>query len=259
MTDLLDRMLAKRDLSVVFQPVFDIAGEEPVLVGMEALTRGPRGTHFENAAVLFDYVRLKHREVAVDRYCVANALAAAAELPPVPRISVNVHASTLERDPEFATLLAGLCAEHGIDVSTVVVEIVEQSPYWEVSRLLAVLRKLRSIGIGVAVDDVGFGHCNYRMILDARPEYLKVDRYFVTGCGADPYRRSLLRSVCQLASDFGSVVVAEGIETEEDLAAVRELRIHYGQGFLLAVPSAMPELNTFRIAACADRARQMPI
>lgn len=242
MTDLLDRMLAERDLSVVFQPIFHIAGE-PALVAVEALTRGPRGTHFENASVFFDYVRLKHQELPVDRYCITNAIAAAAALPSLPRLSINVHASTLERDDDFPSFLGALCDEYAVDVSSLIVEMVEQTPYWNASRLLAVLRELRSMGIGIAVDDIGFGHGNYRMILDARPEYMKIDRYFVMGCGADPYRRSLLRSVCLLARDFGSIVVAEGIETEDDLQAVRDLRIHFGQGYLLAPPSATPQLK----------------
>jgi len=109
------------------------------------------------------------------------------------------------------------------------------------------------------VDDVGFGHGNFRMILDARPEYMKIDRYFVAGCGSDSYRRSLLRSVCQLARDFGSIVVAEGIETEQDLRTVRDLQIPFGQGYLLAPPTPTPEFAAYRPAACEERAREIPI
>ena len=258
MTDLLDRMLTERDLSIVFQPIFHIA-DEPALVAVEALTRGPRGTHFENAAVFFDYVRLKRQEIAVDRHCITNAIAAAAALPSLPRLSINVHASTLERDENFPAFLGGLCDEYSIDTGSLIVEIVEQTPYWDTSRLLTVLRRLRTMGIGIAVDDIGFGHGNYRMILDARPEYMKIDRYFVVGCAADPYRRSLLRSVCLLARDFGSIVVAEGIESEDDLQAVRDLRIQFGQGYLLAPPSPTPQFTAYRLAACEERAKEIPI
>jgi len=258
MTDLLDRMLAERDLSVVFQPIFHLA-DDPALVAVEALTRGPRGTHFESASVFFDYVRLKHQELAVDRHCIENAIAAAAALPSRPRLSINVHAATLERDDDFPAFLGALCDDYSIDAGMLIVEMVEQSPYWNAPRLLGVLRELRSMGIGIAVDDVGFGHGNFRMILDARPEYMKIDRYFVGGCGSDSYRRSLLRSVCQLARDFGSIVVAEGIETEQDLRTVRDLQIPFGQGYLLAPPTPTPEFAAYRPAACEERAREIPI
>jgi EAL domain-containing protein (putative c-di-GMP-specific phosphodiesterase class I) len=161
MTDLLDRMLADRDLSVVFQPIFHLS-DEPALVAVEALTRGPRGTHFESASVFFDYVRLKHQELAVDRHCIENAIAAAAALPSLPRLSINVHATTLERDDDFPTFLGALCDEYSLDAGSLIVEMVEQSPYWNAPRLLGVLRELRAMGVGIAVDDVGFGHGNFQ-------------------------------------------------------------------------------------------------
>ncbi len=247
MTELLETLFTPRSLSIVFQRIFDITSDLPATWGIEALTRGAPGTHFERAGVLFDYVRLKHQESRVDRLCMAEALACASALDHLCVLSLNVHASTLERDDDLALFLEDAAARCGIDPVRIVVEIVEQVPYFDSKRLLRTLASLRAIGVRIAVDDLGFGNCNYRMILDARPEFLKVDRYFVDGCAKDFHRQAVLRSSRGLADDFGSVVIAEGVEQADDLSMLRTLGITVAQGFLLGRPSANPFLTPHAI------------
>lgn len=242
---MIEFLLEGEGLSTLFQPIFDISGDEYEVWGVEALTRGPAGTHFERASVLFDYVRMKHEEVAADRQCIAAAFAARTHLLPrgIPRLTLNVHAGTLERDRTFASYLETLARAHDVDTSTLVVEIVEQSTYFDSSHLAVALTDLRSFGVRIAVDDLGLGHGNYRLILDASPDYLKLDRYFVNGCADDDHRRVLICSVQQIAANFGAAVIAEGVERREDLLVLREMGIPLVQGYLLAVPGAPPSLQ----------------
>jgi EAL domain-containing protein (putative c-di-GMP-specific phosphodiesterase class I) len=224
-------------IHVVFQPIFQIGGEAATVYAFEALSRGPRGTHFERADVLFDYVRLKHDEVRVDRHCLATAIAEGAELTRTAFLTLNVHASTIERDTDLPRHLAELCARFSVEPHRLILELVEQSAHGEGRRLLPGLDRLRAMGIRIALDDVGLGHCNYRAILDVRPDVLKIDRYFVQNCTTDPGRQALLRSITSLAADFNALVIAEGIERDDELATVRSMGINYGQGFLLGRPS----------------------
>ena len=242
---MIELLLEGDGLSTVFQPIFDIAGDDYAVWAVEALTRGPVGTHFERASVLFEYVRMKQEEVAADRQCLAAAFAAWSRLlpPSVPRLTLNVHAGTLERDREFASYLEGLARAHDIDPSALVVEIIEQSTYFDSSHLAVALTDLRSLGVRIAVDDLGLGHGNYRLILDASPDYLKLDRYFIHGCADDDHRRVLIWSVQQIAANFGAVVIAEGVERVEDLLTLRQMGIPLVQGYLLALPGAPPSLE----------------
>jgi EAL domain-containing protein (putative c-di-GMP-specific phosphodiesterase class I) len=231
--------LAPELLRVVGQPVLEKAacgGFVPHYV--EFLSRGPAGTNLEPAGVLFEYARRKNQEVALDRACIQAALATVPLLPPDVLFSVNVHAATLETDPDFPRFLADLSG----DPSRVVLEIVEHAPAWASHTFAHALASLRLHGIAIALDDVGVGQASYRMILDCDPDYLKVDRYIVSGCSADPRRRAVLESVVTLASRISSRVVAEGIETEEDLAVVEELGITLVQGYLLARPAPVTRL-----------------
>jgi CheY-like chemotaxis protein len=90
----------------------------------------------------------------------------------------------------------------------------------------------------IALDDVGVGHSNYQMIIDARPDYFKIDRQFVRASCGDPSRQAVLESVVQLASKLDAYTVAEGVETEEDLETVRRLGVDFVQGHLLGAPLA---------------------
>lgn len=239
----LDRLLAPGGITPVYQPIYLVSDDAPELYGFECLTRGPRGTNFESPDVLFDYVRLKRQEIVVDRACIAAGLRNLPHLDGEVRISINVHASTLGRDPSFTEFLAATCRDTGIVPSRVTVEIVEHAPPWDSEAFLRALASLRQLGTSIALDDVGLGQSNFKMLLDASPEFLKLDRYFVDGCTHDPKRRAVIGSIEELARRFGARVIAEGVETEEDLLTVRALGVSLVQGFLLSKPLSALELT----------------
>lgn len=245
---LLDRILEPQGLSVVFQPIYQLRAEGWRLHAVEALTRGPRGTNFESAPVLFEYVRRKREESLVDRECVARALRASRELRGEPRIAVNVHASTLGRDPCFVSFVHDTLDDVGIAASRVTVEIIEHSPFWDGRSFVKALDGLREIGVSVALDDVGQGNSNYRMVLECRPDYFKVDRYLTLGSAKDFYRRALLRSISELAGSFGAYAVAEGVDNHEDLEAVLTEGYRLVQGYLLSEPCTAAELRNSDLA-----------
>ena len=114
MSDILEVMLADESFSVVFQPIFDIAEVADGAVGDGGADARPAGTHFESASVLFEYVRLKRDEVRVDRHCCAIAVAAVGRLGMRHPVTVNAHASTLERDSAFPELILSSCRDAGV-------------------------------------------------------------------------------------------------------------------------------------------------
>jgi EAL domain-containing protein (putative c-di-GMP-specific phosphodiesterase class I) len=229
---LLELILARGSLSVLFQPIFEVTGEGRRLHSVECLVRGPSGSSVEMADILFEYVRRKREEPQVDRVCIAGAFAAVGALPAELPFSVNVHAATLARDPEFVPFLLDAAQAEGIDPRRIVVEIVEHAPQWAGERLGHSLELLRGGGLRVALDDVGLGQSNYRMMIETRPDFFKLDRYFVEGCSEDYYRQAVLESAVHLARKLGAQAIAEGVERESDLATVGALGIQLIQGFL---------------------------
>lgn len=239
---LLDRILEPGSLSVRLQPVLELHAGRVRPHYFEALIRGPQGTSAETPAILFEYARKKSRESAVDRACVTAILDETRGLPGDHVLGINVHASTLAMDAGFVEFLAARLRAGGIAPSRIVVEVVEHAPPWNVGGFRTAVAALRDLGARIALDDVGLGQSNYMMILECRPDYLKVDRHFVDGCHRDFHRRAVLASVAQLARPFGARVVAEGVEDRADLTALRRLGITLVQGYLLARPGPVAEV-----------------
>ena len=232
----LQQLLTPGGLRPYFQPIVDSLATTPTIFSVECLVRGPVGTNMEHPNVLFDYIRFKGEEMRIDRACVRTVLGASVFLQQQPRFSVNVHACTLGRDDRFVDFLGAEIANAGINPSRVTVEIVEHAPPYDGDAFLVALQRLRALGIAIALDDVGLGQSNFKMIVDARPDYLKIDRYFVNGISNDPIRQAVVGAIAHLAFRFGAGMIAEGVETEEDLRTINSFGIGLVQGYYYSQP-----------------------
>jgi len=253
----LDRILHDGGLRVLFQPILRRRATGWTLHGFEGLVRGPAGTNLADAEVLFEYVRRKRQEVAVDRRCVHEILRAARNFGPQVHLTLNVHATTLEQDLNFPDFLERMLEEHWMNPARLTVEVVEQSPSRCGPRFIEALSALRALGCSIALDDVGLGYSNYRMILESRPDCFKIDRYLVAGAHLDYYRRAVIRSIVELAGSFGGFAVAEGIDNTADLVAVLDEGVTACQGYLLGHPEAAPVFGKWNLARSA--AQHLPL
>jgi EAL domain-containing protein (putative c-di-GMP-specific phosphodiesterase class I) len=236
---LIDTVVTPGALQVRFQPVLDVSSKVTRIHSVEALVSGPSGSTLEKADLLFEYVRLTHEEARADRACVTAILAESSDLPPDIPVAINVHAASLARDPGFVEYLRDAAANAGVAAERLTVEIVEFAPEWCQGEAFAEnLKDLRDLGMGLALDDLGQGHSNFKMVLDCRPDYLKLDRYFVAGMAKDRFRRGVLESVLVLARHFGARVIVEGVEEQADLRVSRLLGAQLAQGYLFS-PAVM--------------------
>lgn len=239
----LDEILAPGALRAVFQPVVDLTDGARAVFAYEGLIRGPVSTNFAEPDVIFGYVRRKRHEDRVDRACVAAILREARALPAGPLININVHAATLARARGFVDEVVGEAERTGIDPSRVVVEIVEHGSAWNEPRFLGAIERVRACGLRVALDDIGAGLSNYKMILDTHPDFFKIDRYVVTGCDRDSSRKKVLTSIRDLAAAFGARAIAEGVEIGEEARTLLSLGIELMQGYLFARPQSAATLR----------------
>ena len=244
----LNRILQPGGITSVYQPVVRANNGDVRMYGVECLSRGPKGSNFESADVLFEYVRLKREESLVDRACISEALRGARMLPAGLRIGVNVHASTLGRDHGFINFLRKTIDAAHVDIERLTIEIVEHAPPWDGVSFLSAIDQLRKLGAAIAVDDVGLGQSNFKMLLDVSPDYLKLDRYFVDGCASDPRRRSVIAAILRLAVDSEAELIAEGVTTTEDAETLQSLGVSLMQGFLYSEPLTLDAVREFLAA-----------
>ncbi len=221
----------------VFQPVVDLIIGEPI--GYEVLSRGEG--HEDSADAFLRSARATHGAWEVERACRLAAIGAIARLTKIPGLFfLNVSPDVIE-DPRFIEgfTLAQLRL-HGIDPSRIVIEITEKTSIVDHDRFQAVIEHYSRQGFQFAVDDFGSGHSGLIALISTTPQYIKLDMEVVRNVHRHAYRRHLVRSLNAFAASVDSRLVAEGVETWEELEALLRLGVRYAQGFLLARPAGEP-------------------
>ena len=218
--------VAEGDPQILFQPIYRL--RDLKIAGVEALSRfmsEPR----RSPDLWFAEAEEAGMGSALELLAVRKAIAAAANLPQ--ELSVNLNISP-------KTLVEGKAAESlvGIDPKRVVIEITEHTPIPDYEPLLAVLKPLRAAGMRVAIDDAGAGYSSLRHVLKLGPDIIKLDISLTRDLDRDPMRRAMAAALAEFGNHTGTKIVAEGIETMEELEALRALRIEKGQGFHLGHP-----------------------
>ncbi|GIF17102.1 sensor domain-containing phosphodiesterase [Actinoplanes teichomyceticus] len=221
-------LLAQDGPVVLLQPIVDLATGRRV--GAEALSRFPHEWHQPPDQVFADAELIGERE----NLELAALRRAADHLPDVSGyLAMNISPATLFA-PAGARLLSGM------PLDRVVLELSEHDPVHDYERLRAVLAPLRAAGMRLAVDDVGAGFSSLRHIVATSPDVIKLDRSIVDGVSGDAVLPVVVHALVELAGAVGATVVAEGVETAADAAALAGLGVGLGQGwhFDRAVPAA---------------------
>jgi EAL domain-containing protein (putative c-di-GMP-specific phosphodiesterase class I) len=216
-------------LEVVFQPIVDL--ESGNIVAVEALSRfmdpSPR-----TPDGWFREARDVGLGVALE---IAAARVALRSLPLLPwsvSLSLNFSPEAIE-SAEFTALMG----HHPVD--RLIVEVTEQND-GTAAKLQDALAPWRWAGLLVAVDDVGAGYSTLGRIVQVQPDLIKLDIALTRGLVGDPGRQMLVEKLQEYAGGVGSTLVAEGIESEEQMTRLRSLGVRVGQGFHLGRPGPLP-------------------
>jgi len=156
-------------------------------------------------------------------------------LPPGFRMNVNVSASQVT-DPDFVGLVTETLAVHGVPPGSLVLEITESAMMLDAHGGIERLASLRGAGVHVAVDDFGTGYSSLAYLRRFPVDILKLDKSFIENVATDATDATLTRGILQLASALGLSVVAEGIETPEQVRMLRDMGCPSGQGYLFSRP-----------------------
>jgi len=222
------RIVEERLLRIAFQPIVDRRTRRTF--AYEALARSPLPI-FDGPVQLYEAAVRAGRVGEMGRLHREQAIATCPDWP----LFLNVNPNEFDQgwlvrpdDPIFR------------HKPPVYLEITESAPLIYFEQCHSVLAEIRTKRVMLAVDDFGAGYSNLRYISDLTPEVVKLDRQLIAGIrqGSPLYR--LVASLVQLCKEMGSRVVAEGVETREELAAVESARVDYCQGFLLARPGLPP-------------------
>ena len=228
----------QRRLFAVFQPILDFRAHG--YLGFEGLIRGPADSPLHMPDILFGLARETGLTTEFERVCRAVVLHEFARLKLPGRLFLNISVGCLA-DPEFANgHTQALLGELGLSARQIVIELTENQHVSDFSALRDVLADYRKLGYEFAIDDLGEGFSNLRIWSEVRPEFVKIDRHFVSGVADDALKFQLVKAMYEISDTCGVSLIAEGIETKAEFATVRDLGIVFGQGFLIARPAPLP-------------------
>ncbi len=231
----IQQVIDEGSMTTVFQPIIDT--NSALAVGAEALSRFPLARPTLETDKWFAAAHRVGLGTALELNSIRQAIAAAAEsLPNGLFLSVNISPATL-----LTGALNDVIHDSGWNPACLVVEITEHVGVEDYEALTAQTEDLRRRGLRLAVDDAGAGYSSFRHILALRPDYIKLDRGLIAGIDSDPGKRALVKAVTSFAGDIGATVIAEGIETEQELHAATALGAQGAQGFFIAVPSPISD------------------
>ncbi|MEW6099769.1 MAG: phosphodiesterase [Pseudomonadota bacterium] len=252
-------LIAAGALDMHFQPIVEL--HDGRIHGHEALVRGPRGTPWESPDALFAAARRQGVEIELEIACVKAAVRRWAAHRQPGRLFVNVSARALVE--AFCQLSAHECASvlrsHGLAPSSVVLELTEHEHVRDFGPLLGAAQAVHSAGMGLALDDFGDGRSSLRLWAELKPDIVKIDKYFAKGVATHGAKLQTLRALLQIAEVFDTTMVAEGLETPEDLKVVRDLGIALGQGYLIGRPAHAPAGRADEAACEVLRSRDIAV
>ncbi len=156
------------------------------------------------------------------------------------QLFINVSPDTIYEHPNFAQRFVDLANSVGMPMDRCVIELTEESLLEDYDRLRSAMQRLREVGCAIAIDDLGAGSSGLRTWSELKPDYVKIDRYFVTGIDADATKLEFVRSMLDMGRAMGCRVIAEGVETERECRELVDLGLDRLQGHLFGRPSANP-------------------
>jgi diguanylate cyclase (GGDEF)-like protein len=225
--------IAARAFDLHYQPI--VAAARGGVLGVEALLRW---THAERGDIPpSNFIPLAERHGLMNElgeFVLRRALADAARWPDL-FIAVNLSPVQI-RDPHFVELVGRVVAEIGIDASRVVLEVTEGVLIDDAEHVEKTLQALRALGVGIALDDFGTGYSSLSYLQKFPFQRVKIDRAFVASLGAVGNAGAIIHSIVTLGHALGMVVLAEGIETEQQRVLLRLAGCDEMQGFLFAEP-----------------------
>jgi diguanylate cyclase (GGDEF)-like protein/PAS domain S-box-containing protein len=229
-----------RDLRVHFQPVVDIA--TGASIGCEALLRWRRDGQIVPAAEFLATAEATALICDIGPWVIDDVCSQAAA---TRRNDLTWFVNLSPRElaaPRTIAAFERAIDHHGISPSALVVEVTEHGLLTDDGAAHRTITDLERLGVGIALDDFGTGWSSLSTLLSVPVRWLKIDRRFTVAARTDR-GAAIVAGIVRLAEGLGARTVAEGIETEDERAAIRALGVHYAQGYLFARPQPLADLG----------------
>lgn len=227
-------ILQKGDIRTVFQPIISLKDGE--LLGYEALSRGPEESVFKNPEKLFEYARIFGRLWELELLCRLKALESISRQNPYFQIFLNVDPHIINDELFKKGFTKDFISQFKINPDNIVFEITEKNSVTDVTTFKKAIENYKCQGYKIAIDDTGSGYSGLKLITDIHPHYIKLDMNLIRNIDKDGLKYALIKTFYDFSLVTDIKLIAEGIETENELNALVDIGVDYGQGYFIQKP-----------------------
>lgn len=233
----MNKIIAQQDIKLLAQPIIDVATKE--IRAWEMLTRGPEGTALESPLQLFSVARQTSMLYDLEMIVLGKTLELITSTGCTQDIFINFTPITLGNSRFVRDLKNMMQSYKNIKPSQITFEITERDSIEGIDNFIYNIKVLRGMGIKIAVDDTGAGYASLNTISEIMPDVIKIDRSVIQNIDKNSVKESMLKGLLLVAREAGSIVVAEGIENEEEASVLSRNRVELAQGYFYARPGLL--------------------
>jgi EAL domain-containing protein (putative c-di-GMP-specific phosphodiesterase class I) len=233
----ISRIVSKKDIKLLAQPIIDVSSNE--IYAWEMLSRGPEGTILESPLTLFSVARQMGMLYELEMIVFEKALQQIKATKCNHNIFVNCTPLTLGSLSFIRDLKQMMQRFRGISPSQITFEITERDSIEEIKDFIHNIKILRLMGFRIAIDDTGAGYASLNTISEVLPDIIKIDRSVIENIDKNSVKESMLKGLLLVAKEAGSLVVAEGIENEDEASVLTRNKVDLAQGYYYARPGLL--------------------
>ncbi|NSB25823.1 EAL domain-containing protein [Clostridium saccharoperbutylacetonicum] len=231
----LENIIENKNISTVYQPIVSLLDGE--IIGYEALSRGPKDSPLQNPDKLFTAAQVYNKTWELEQLCRIKAIERAADIDKNKYLFINVDPYIFKDEKFKKGFTKEFLEQHNMSPDSIIFEITEKTCIEDYKSFRQALNNYVEQGYKIAIDDTGSGYSGLKMLNETKPHYVKIDMDLIRNVNEDFFKQSLLECFVKLSEATNMKLIAEGIETEEELKTLINLGVYAGQGFFLSRPA----------------------
>lgn len=232
----LQNILNDENITTVFQPIVSL--NDGNILGYEALSRGPNESLLFSPDKLFGAAEKYNKAWQLDTLCRIKAIEKAKNIDNDKLLFLNVDPKIMKDKNFIKGFTKEFLLKNNMSPETIIFEITEKTAIEDYSSFRNILSNYIDQGYKIAIDDTGAGYSGLKTISETKPHYIKIDIDLVINIDKDTFKQALMKTFVTLSNETGMRIIAEGIETEEELKTLIKLGVYAGQGFYLQRPAS---------------------
>jgi len=256
-------IIRNSNIKTVFQPIISL--RDGTILGHEALSRGPENTIFHNPEMMFTVAEKCGASWDLELLCRTKALESSVVQKATAKLFLNVNPNIMY-DVKFKHgFTREYLTKYNISPNRIIFEITEKNAVNDMAGFKKTIENYKEQNYQIAIDDAGAGYSGLNMISDIQPHFIKLDMNLIRDIDKNRFKRYLVKSIYEYSKLSDTYLIAEGIETYEELAVLVDIGVHYGQGYLIQKPNEqilsinseflerLCELNNIKNISCSNR------